>query len=70
MGIAYAAHGIGPGPIGRAVWRTDYFDRRTGTLIKRHAHVLVAAELFDSDEPLDQVLEAYDENLRSWRHRL
>ena len=70
MGIAYAAHGIGLGPIGRAVWRTDHFDNRIGALVKRHTHVLVAAGLFDSDEHLNQVLEAYDEYLRSWRHRL
>ena len=70
MSIAYATHGIGPGPIGRAVWRTDHFDRRTGTLIRRHAHVLVEAGLFPGVEHVGLAIDAYDENLRSWRHRL
>ena len=69
LGIAYTAHGLGPGPIGRAAWRTAYSNRRPGNLTRRHAPALVAAGLFKSDEHLTQVLQTYDGNLRSSRHR-
>ena len=69
LGIAYTVHGIGPGPVGRASWRTANFNRRPGSLIKRHAQALVAAGLFDSDEHLTQALQTYDADLHSSRHR-
>ena len=59
LGIAYTVHGIGPGPVGRAAWRTATSNRRPGSLIKRHAQALVAAGLFDSDEHLTQALQTY-----------
>ena len=68
LGIAYTVHGLGPGPVGRAAWRTANSNRRPGSLIKRHAQALVAAGLFDSDEHLTQTLQTYDEDLRSSRY--
>ena len=68
LGIAYTVHGLGPGPVGRASWRTANSNRRPGSLTRRHAQALVAAGLFDSDEHLTQTLATYDEDLRSSRH--
>ena len=68
LGVAYTVHGLGPGPVGRAAWRTANSNRRPGSLTKRHAQALVAAGLFNSDEHLTQTLQTYDENLRSNRH--
>ena len=68
LGIAYTVHGLGPGPVGRAAWRTANSNRRPGSLTRRHAQALLAAGLFDSEEHLTQVLATYDEDLRSSRH--
>ncbi len=65
MGIACIAGGRRGGPHGRGVWRSEYSDRAPGALIKRHGQALVASGLFDSEEKLTQVCEAYDEQLRS-----
>ena len=65
MGIAYSVNQRGSPPLGRAVWRVADFDRLPGALVRRHAQVLVGVELFDSREHLEQVVEAYDEKLRS-----
>ena len=68
LGVAYIVHRRGPGPVGRATWRTANSNRRPGGLTRRHAQALVEAGLFDSDEHLAQVLQTYDEDLRSSRH--
>jgi len=68
LGVAYTVHGIGPGPAGRATWRTARSNRPPGSLTRRHAQALVTAGLFDSDEHLTQTLQTYDEDLRSSRH--
>ena len=68
VGIAYTVHGLGPGPVGRASWRTAHSNRRPGSLTKRHAQALVAAGLSNSDEHLTQMLQTYDEHLRSSQH--
>ena len=69
LGIAYTAHGLGPGPVGRAALRTANSNRRPGSLTRHHAQALVAAGLFDSDEHLTQALQTYDADLHSSRHR-
>ena len=68
LGIAYTVHGRGPGPVGRAAWRTANSNRRPGSLTRRHAQALVAAGLSNSDEHLTQMLQTYDEDLRSSRN--
>ena len=68
LGVAYTVHGVGPGPVGRATWRTAHSNRPPGGLTRRHAQALVAAGLFDSDEHLTQTLQTYDTDLRSSRH--
>ena len=68
LGIAYTVHGFGPGPVGRAVWRTAPRNRKRGSLTRRHAPALVAAGLFDSDEHLSQTLQTYDQELGSSRY--
>ena len=68
LGIAYTVHGLGPGPVGRAAWRTANSNRRPGSLTRRHAQALVAAGPFNSDEHLTQTLQTYDQDLRASRH--
>lgn len=63
MGIAYAAHRPGRGPVGRAVWRSLDFEPYPGTIVKRHAEALVDSGAFDSREHLNQTCEAYDHHL-------
>ena len=65
MGIAYAAHRRGRGPVGRALWRSLDFEPYPGMLVKRHAEALVDAGAFDSHEHLNETCEAYDQHLRS-----
>lgn len=71
MGVAYMAGGYDYGPHGRAAWRSFGSDRYPGTIVKRHAQVLVAAGVFDSEERLVQAFDTYDQALRSspsrWR---
>ena len=65
MGIAYAAHRPGRGPVGRALWRSLDFEPYPGTLVKRHAQALVDADAFDSHEHLDRTCGAYDRHLHA-----
>lgn len=58
-------------PMAEPLWRSFGSDRYPGALVKRHAQVLVAAGVFDSEERLVQAFDTYDQALRSspsrWR---
>ncbi len=71
MGIAFAAHSRnGRSPPTRAVWRYYEADGFAGTFVRRHAKVLVAADVFSELDHLTQTCDDYEEFQRQLYGRL